>query len=65
MTNDEWMTSQDPAFDQLAGSGAFPTFARMFATLSERKDYDLDLDLLFDLGLTALLDGLAPLIEHD
>lgn len=62
MTNDEWMNAQSPAFDQLAGSGAFPTFARMLAALAD--DFDLDLDLLFDLGLTALLDGLAPLIEQ-
>jgi len=58
LTEQEWMDRQTPAFDELANSGAYPTFARMLAGLSD--SFDLDLDRLFELGLTALLDGLAP-----
>ncbi len=61
VTDEEWMDAQTPAFDQLATSGRFPTFNKMLAALTD--NFDLDLDLLFDLGLEALLDGLAPRLD--
>jgi AcrR family transcriptional regulator len=55
ISDDEWMASQRAPFDALVGSGAFPVFARVTA----RADFDLDLDALFEFGLRLLLDGLA------
>lgn len=60
LTEEEWMAEHSPALDELAASGDFPTFARVIGALSD--NYDLDLDLLFEFGLTPLLDGLAPLL---
>lgn len=62
LSEQEWMDAQSPAFAALAASGAFPTFARVLTSLSD--NFDLDLDALFEFGLTPLLDGLAPLIER-
>ncbi|GGP91435.1 GntR family transcriptional regulator [Streptomyces roseolilacinus] len=62
-TDDEWMDTQRSALGALAASGRYPSFARTLGAL-ENGEYDLDLDALFDLGLTALLDGLAPRMER-
>jgi AcrR family transcriptional regulator len=61
LTDQEWMDAHTPAFVDLATSGQFPTFNKVFADLAD--SFDLDLDLLFDLGLEALLDGLAPRLD--
>ncbi|MCY1059351.1 TetR/AcrR family transcriptional regulator C-terminal domain-containing protein [Nannocystis sp. SCPEA4] len=61
LTEEEWMDAHSPALGELAASGAFPTFAKVLADLSD--NYDLDLDLLFEFGLEPLLDGLAPLLD--
>lgn len=58
LSEDEWMTNQAPALETITGSGRYPTFARMLTTLAA-EGYDLILDNLFELGLRALLDGLA------
>ncbi|MDX3066377.1 MULTISPECIES: TetR/AcrR family transcriptional regulator C-terminal domain-containing protein [Streptomyces] len=50
-----------PALRDLAESGRFPTFAKIVGAFED--GYDLRLDILFELGLTALLDGLAPVVE--
>ncbi len=64
LSEEEWMAATSPALDALAASGAFPTFARVLAALSD--NFDLDLDQLFEFGLEPLLDGLAPLLDgHD
>jgi DNA-binding transcriptional regulator YhcF (GntR family) len=60
LTEQEWMDAHSPALDALAGSGEFPTFARVLGALTD--DYDLDLDRLFEFGLGPLLDGIAPLV---
>lgn len=62
-TDDEWMDTQQPTLTALAASGRYPSFTRTLGAL-ENGDYDLDLDALFDLGLTALLDGLTPRLER-
>ncbi|WP_020661239.1 TetR/AcrR family transcriptional regulator C-terminal domain-containing protein [Amycolatopsis benzoatilytica] len=57
ITEDQWMATQERGYAALTGSGRFPVLSRMVADLAE--GYDLDLDHLFELGLQALLDGLA------
>jgi AcrR family transcriptional regulator len=61
MSADEWMTSQQPMLETIAASGRHPTFAKVIGSLPD--DYDLDLNELFEFGLTPLLDGFAALIE--
>ncbi|WP_204358634.1 TetR/AcrR family transcriptional regulator C-terminal domain-containing protein [Streptosporangium sp. 'caverna'] len=62
MTEEEWMDSQDAALTALAASGSVPTFSKVVAGLDE--GYDLNLDVLFELGLQSMLDGLAILIRR-
>ncbi|WP_063731651.1 GntR family transcriptional regulator [Streptomyces sp. RTd22] len=63
-SEDQWMDSRAPALRELVESGRFPTFAKVVGSFSEGPDgYDLRLDDLFASGLSALLDGLAPLVE--
>lgn len=63
ISTEDWMDIHAPEFDAIAASGRSPTFARVLGRLSE-TGYDLDLDVLFELGLGALLDGFAVLIER-
>ncbi|MGR3935895.1 TetR/AcrR family transcriptional regulator C-terminal domain-containing protein [Streptomyces sp. BRA346] len=60
-SEDQWMDSRAPALRELAESGRFPTFAKVVGSFTD--GYDLRLDHLFASGLSALLDGLAPLVE--
>ncbi|MFG2429294.1 GntR family transcriptional regulator [Streptomyces sp. NPDC048590] len=60
-TDEEWMDSRAHALQGLVDSGRFPTFTKVVGSFGD--GYDLDLDALFELGLTSLLDGLAPVIE--
>lgn len=60
-SEDQWMDSRAPDLRSLAESGRFPTFAKVVGAFED--GYDLDLDALFERGLTALLDGLTPLVE--
>ena len=60
-TEEEHMRAQEAGFAALAASGRFPAFARMLGGIPDQ--FDLDLDALFELGLRALLDGFAPIIE--
>ncbi|GAA3072162.1 GntR family transcriptional regulator [Streptomyces roseofulvus] len=57
----QWMDSRASDLQALAESGRFPTFAKVVGAFED--GYDLDLDALFERGLTALLDGLTPLVE--
>ncbi|OOL26809.1 GntR family transcriptional regulator, partial [Rhodococcus rhodochrous] len=63
VSEDEWMDDQLPALEAIVSSGSYPTFARTLLTLSA-EGYDLDLDRLFELGLGALLDGLAARLDR-
>ncbi|UKD59561.1 TetR/AcrR family transcriptional regulator C-terminal domain-containing protein [Amycolatopsis sp. FU40] len=58
ITEDQWMEKQARGYAALTGSGRYPVLARMVRDLAE-EGYDLDLDHLFEIGLQALLDGLA------
>jgi DNA-binding transcriptional regulator YhcF (GntR family) len=56
LTEEDWMDHQASAVAAMATG--HPTFARMLADLTE-TGYDLVLDDIFELGMRALLDGLA------
>lgn len=60
-SEDQWMDSRATALQELVDSGRFPTFTKVVGSFED--GYDLRLDALFEFGLKALLDGLAPLIE--
>ncbi|MEU3960570.1 GntR family transcriptional regulator [Streptomyces buecherae] len=60
-SEDQWMDSRAPALTELVDSGRFPTFTKVVGSFE--NGYDLRLDALFTAGLTALLDGLTPLVE--
>jgi hypothetical protein len=62
MSAEHWMDAHEPAFDAITVSGRYPTFGRVLGSLAE-DGYDLDLDALFELGLRALIEGFASLIE--
>ncbi|MEE6263304.1 GntR family transcriptional regulator [Plantactinospora sonchi] len=58
LSDEQWIDTQAPAMDALATAGPYPTYARILGSF-RRTGYDLDLTRLFELGLHALLDGLA------
>jgi DNA-binding transcriptional regulator YhcF (GntR family) len=60
-SEDQWMDSRTPALRELVASGRFPTFTKVVGAFED--GYDLDLDALFEFGLTALLEGLTPIVE--
>ncbi|RAJ70347.1 TetR family transcriptional regulator [Streptomyces sp. Amel2xB2] len=61
-SDEMWIAAQAPALGAVRSSGRFPVFTRLMDVF-EDTGYDLRLDVLFELGLTALLDGMAPLVE--
>ncbi|NUW38210.1 TetR/AcrR family transcriptional regulator C-terminal domain-containing protein [Nonomuraea sp. SMC257] len=60
LTDEEWMDQNAP-YPALLTLGAYPTFVRVVEDLG--GDFELDLDRLFEFGLSPLLDGLALIIE--
>ncbi|MFF3762296.1 GntR family transcriptional regulator [Streptomyces sp. NPDC002185] len=60
-SDEQWMDSRAPALAALVESGRFPAFGKVLGAFED--GYDLRLDALFAFGLTALLDGLTPLVE--
>ncbi|NUT37265.1 MAG: GntR family transcriptional regulator [Hamadaea sp.] len=57
LTEDEWMQSQESAFQELVamrGAGRLKHFLDLID-----QDFDFDLDKLFEFGLARMLDGLA------
>jgi DNA-binding transcriptional regulator YhcF (GntR family) len=61
MDNDEWVRAQMAPLMSLAAGGSFPMFERVAAL----DDFDLDLDALFELGLTCILDGLTTRLTQN
>ncbi|MEU6644132.1 TetR/AcrR family transcriptional regulator C-terminal domain-containing protein [Saccharomonospora sp. NPDC046836] len=59
MDSDERVKANLEVLTSLAAPSRFPMFERVTAL----DDLDLDLDALFELGLTCLLDGLASRLE--
>jgi DNA-binding transcriptional regulator YhcF (GntR family) len=60
ITEEQWVARQTGPLSALVASGRYPSFARVLA-----EGFDLDLDRLFELGLAALLDGLARKVARE
>jgi len=60
VSSDEWMQAQEAAFHAIVASGRFP----LLTAISAQPDFDVELDRLFELGLTLLLDGLAVQLDR-
>lgn len=54
--NEEWLNAQESSVRAIVQEGPFPVFTRYVS-----KDYDFNLDNLFEFGLGRLLDGLSTL----
>ncbi|GHF67579.1 GntR family transcriptional regulator [Streptomyces mashuensis] len=64
VSDQEWLDAQAPATEAVLASGRYPVFTRLLGAIGD-NGYDLRLDDLFALGLTALLDGVERLVrEH-
>jgi DNA-binding transcriptional regulator YhcF (GntR family) len=61
LSEEDHMRSQEAKFASLVSTGRYPYFSKMLREV--REEFVLDVDALFEQGLTALLDGLAPTIE--
>ena len=59
----DYMREHDETFRRIAESGQFPYFAKMTRGLPDT--FRVDLDALFEMGLDAMLDGFAGMIEGD
>jgi len=59
LTSDEWMVSQEDVFQSIMSTGRYP----LLGGIAAQADFDLDLDVVFELGLQLILDGLAHMIE--
>jgi AcrR family transcriptional regulator len=57
---DEWMESQAKVYNTIVDTGGFP----MLSGFAAQENFELDLDLLFELGLRVVLDGIGGLIER-
>lgn len=57
LTVDEWMQTQERALSSIVTSEAFPHLRAL-----AEQEFDLDLDRLFEFGLTRLLDGIGILV---
>jgi AcrR family transcriptional regulator len=56
--SEEWTNAQASTMRALAETGQFPVFTRYVS-----REYDFDLDKLFEFGLRRLLDGIAVLLD--
>jgi DNA-binding transcriptional regulator YhcF (GntR family) len=59
LTADEWMEKQGPDFDDIVAGGRYP----LLAAVAAQPNFDLELDTVFELGLSLLMDGFARLVE--
>jgi AcrR family transcriptional regulator len=62
VTEADHMRVEEAKFEAIAASGAHPHFARMLQGIG--PSFELDLDALFEMGLSAMLDGFTPMIER-
>lgn len=58
MDNEAWMDTQEATLRSIVAGGHFPYFERMLT-----MDLDLDLDAMFERGLSYLLDGFAVALD--
>lgn len=61
LSEDEHMRAQEAKFTALVATGRYPYFAKL--TKGMAQGFELKLDVLFERGLAALLDGFTPLVE--
>jgi Tetracyclin repressor-like, C-terminal domain len=61
-SKDNWMQTQVAESAALASSGRYPAFAAVLTELT--GGFELDLEVIFQLGLSALLDGFASVIAR-
>lgn len=59
MSNVEWMNTQQPTLRSIVAEGRLPLFEQLLS-----KDYEFDIDALFEHGLQYLLDGLAVALDR-
>jgi DNA-binding transcriptional regulator YhcF (GntR family) len=59
---EEYMQSQAAKYDAVAAAGRYPFFAKMMRELPD--SFTLDIDELFERGLTSMLDGCAMAIAR-
>jgi len=59
---EDYMRSQAAKYDAIAAAGRYPYFAKMMRDLPET--FSLDIDELFERGLTSMLDGFRVAIER-
>jgi DNA-binding transcriptional regulator YhcF (GntR family) len=59
LTAEEWMEKQSTDFEDIVAGGRYP----LLAALAARPGFDMNLDTVFELGLSLLLDGFARLVE--
>jgi Tetracyclin repressor-like, C-terminal domain len=59
----DYMREQDETFRRIADGGQFPYFARMTRGLPDT--FRVDLDALFEMGLRAMLDRFAGMVEGE
>lgn len=62
LSEDQWLATRAPTLASLTASGDYPTFTRVIEALGD-SGYDLDLDELFELGLSSILGGVTALID--
>ncbi|MFJ8434135.1 TetR/AcrR family transcriptional regulator C-terminal domain-containing protein [Kitasatospora sp. NPDC094019] len=62
LTGDQWTDTRFATLDPRTAAARYPVFTRLMTELGD-SGYDLDLDTLFESGLTTLLDGLTARIE--
>lgn len=60
ITDKQWMQAQGSALTTVLSSGAFP----LLASVVTRRELNIDLDTMFEFGLSCLLDGIGVLIER-
>jgi AcrR family transcriptional regulator len=60
ITSDEWMETQEARWNSIEASGRFP----LLFDVAGQPDFDFDLDLMFELALRLVLDGLTAYVEE-
>ncbi|WP_327000206.1 GntR family transcriptional regulator [Dactylosporangium sp. NBC_01737] len=63
LSDEQWVDAQAADLHAFARSGRYPNFAGVTGGLAD--GYAFDLDVLFETGLRALLDGFERLIERE
>ena len=57
----EYMRRQEASFAALAATGRYPYFAKLMREMP--REFEIEIDDLFERGLAALLDGFTPMLD--